>query len=175
MIFFVFLVCHFWDIPSQNHNRNIQCVNIFMKTAYNLDNFLSFSSNIQHHFTQHVFVMIYLVRNSTAVSLMFRLDSLVFKESFITSSEKIFVIYCLCQSIMLKQIIIIIITRPKLPYGRQGLAGSWSKDRVRRVHFGVLSRSSKMLLIAWKKISILMQCLKADDGTQFSHIYVLKE
>ena len=52
-----------------------------------------------------IFVMVYLVRNLTAVSLMFRLDSLVFKESFITSSEKMFVIYCLRQSIMLKQII----------------------------------------------------------------------
>ena len=40
-------------------------------------------------------------------------------------------------------VVIIIFTRPKPPYGRQGLAGSWSKDRVRRVHFGVLSRSSK--------------------------------
>ena len=34
-------------------------------------------------------------------------------------------------------IIIIIITRPKPPYGRQGLTGLWGKDTVRRVHFGV--------------------------------------
>ena len=36
-----------------------------------------------------------------------------------------------------------IITRPKRPYGRQGLAGSWSKYRVGQVHFEVLLRSSK--------------------------------
>ena len=38
-------------------------------------------------------------------------------------------------------IIIIIITRPMPPYGRQGLAGSWGMDTVRRVHFGVFSTS----------------------------------
>ena len=27
-------------------------------------------------------------------------------------------------------------TRPKPPYERQGLAGLWGKDTVRRVHFG---------------------------------------
>ena len=40
--FFVFLVCRFWGIPSQNHNRNIQCVNIYMKTACNIDIFFIF-------------------------------------------------------------------------------------------------------------------------------------
>ena len=34
-----------------------------------------------------------------------------------------------------------LITRPKLPYGRQGVAGSFGKDTVRRVHFGVFSTS----------------------------------
>ena len=38
-------------------------------------------------------------------------------------------------------IIIIIITRPKPSYGQQGLAGSWGKDTVRQVHFGMLSTS----------------------------------
>ena len=38
-------------------------------------------------------------------------------------------------------ITIIIITRPKPPYRRQGLAGSWGKDTVRRVHFGAFSTS----------------------------------
>ena len=33
-------------------------------------------------------------------------------------------------------------TRPKPPYGRQGLAGSWSKDTVGRVHFKVFSTSN---------------------------------
>ena len=37
--------------------------------------------------------------------------------------------------------IIINITRPKPPFGRQGLAGSWGKDKVRRVNFGVFSTS----------------------------------
>ena len=37
--------------------------------------------------------------------------------------------------------IIIIVTRPKPPEGRQGLAGSWGKDKVRRVNFGVFSTS----------------------------------
>ena len=37
--------------------------------------------------------------------------------------------------------IMIIITRPKPPFGRQGLAGSWGKDKVRRVNFGVFSTS----------------------------------
>ena len=32
-------------------------------------------------------------------------------------------------------------TRPKPPYWRQGQAGSWGKDTVRRVHFGVFSTS----------------------------------
>ena len=32
--------------------------------------------------------------------------------------------------------ILLVKTRPKSPYGRQGLAGSWGKDTVRRVHFG---------------------------------------
>ena len=30
-------------------------------------------------------------------------------------------------------------TRPKPPYGRHGLAGSWGKDTVRQVHFGMFS------------------------------------
>ena len=34
---------------------------------------------------------------------------------------------------------ILSITRPKPAYGRQGLAGSWGKDTVRQVHFGVFS------------------------------------
>ena len=90
-----------------------ECVNIFVKTSYNLDTYYLYCrlfSTTLHNII--VFLMIYLVRNSTAVSLMFRLDSLAFKESFITSSKKIFVIYCLCQSIMLKQIIIIIREAP---------------------------------------------------------------
>ena len=29
------------------------------------------------------------------------------------------------------------ITRPKPPFGRQGLAGMWDKDIIRQVHFGV--------------------------------------
>ena len=33
-------------------------------------------------------------------------------------------------------------TRPKLPFGRQGLAGSWSKDTVGQVHFKVFSMSN---------------------------------
>ena len=37
--------------------------------------------------------------------------------------------------------IIIIITRPMPPYGRQGLAGSWGKDTVRQIHFGAFSTS----------------------------------
>ena len=37
--------------------------------------------------------------------------------------------------------LIIIFTRPKPPYGRQGLAGLWGKDTVRQVHFGVFSAS----------------------------------
>ena len=32
-------------------------------------------------------------------------------------------------------------TMPKPPYGRQGLAGLWGKDTVRRVHFGMFSTS----------------------------------
>ena len=32
-------------------------------------------------------------------------------------------------------------TRPKPPYGREGQAGSWGKDTVKRVHFGVFSMS----------------------------------
>ena len=73
-----------------------ECVNIFVKTSYNLDTYYLYCwlfSTTLHNII--VFLMIYLVRNSTAVSLMFRLDSLAFKESFITSSEKILVIYCL--------------------------------------------------------------------------------
>ena len=38
-------------------------------------------------------------------------------------------------------IIIIIITRPKPSYGWQGLAGSWGKYTVRRVHYKVFSTS----------------------------------
>ena len=38
-------------------------------------------------------------------------------------------------------IITIIITRPKPPYGRQGLARSWGKDTVGQVHFEVFSTS----------------------------------
>ena len=34
------------------------------------------------------------------------------------------------------------LTRPKPPYGRQGLAGSWSKDTVGRIHFKVFSTSN---------------------------------
>lgn len=30
-------------------------------------------------------------------------------------------------------------TRTKPPYGRQGLAGSWGKDTISRVYFGVFS------------------------------------
>ena len=41
-----------------------------------------------------------------------------------------------CGGIM---IMIIIITRPKPPFGRQGLAGLWGKDTVRWVHFGAFS------------------------------------
>ena len=37
--------------------------------------------------------------------------------------------------------ITIISTRPKPPYGRQGLAVSWGKDTVRWIHFGVFSAS----------------------------------
>ena len=37
-------------------------------------------------------------------------------------------------------------TRPKPPYGRQGLAESWSKDIVRRVHFGGFKRDILALL-----------------------------
>ena len=37
--------------------------------------------------------------------------------------------------------IIIIITRPKPPSGRQGLAGSWGKDTVRQVHYKMFSTS----------------------------------
>ena len=36
-------------------------------------------------------------------------------------------------------ITIIMITRPKPPYGRQGLAGSWGKDIARQVHYRVFS------------------------------------
>ena len=36
---------------------------------------------------------------------------------------------------------IIIITRPKPPSGRQGLAGSWGKDTVRQVHYKMFSTS----------------------------------
>ena len=32
-------------------------------------------------------------------------------------------------------------TRPKPPFGRQSLAGSWGKDTVRQVHFKVFSTS----------------------------------
>ena len=35
----------------------------------------------------------------------------------------------------------IIITRPKPPSGRQGLAGSWGKDTVRQVHYKMFSTS----------------------------------
>ena len=35
--------------------------------------------------------------------------------------------------------ITIVIIRPKPHYGRQGLAGSWGKDKVRQVYFGVFS------------------------------------
>ena len=37
--------------------------------------------------------------------------------------------------------IIIIITRPKPPSGRQGLVGSWGKDTVRQVHYKMFSTS----------------------------------
>ena len=37
--------------------------------------------------------------------------------------------------------IIIIITRPKPPSGRQGLVGSWGKDTVRQAHYKVFSTS----------------------------------
>ena len=39
------------------------------------------------------------------------------------------------------EIIIIIITRPKPPSGRQGLVGSWGKDTVRQVHYKMFSTS----------------------------------
>ena len=38
-------------------------------------------------------------------------------------------------------ILIIIITRPKPPSGRQGLVGSWGKDTVRQVHYKMFSTS----------------------------------
>ena len=38
-------------------------------------------------------------------------------------------------------IITIIITRPKPPSGRQGLAGSWGKGTVRQVHYKMFSTS----------------------------------
>ena len=38
-------------------------------------------------------------------------------------------------------IFIIIVTRPKPPSGRQGLAGSWGKDTVRQVHYKMFSMS----------------------------------
>ena len=44
-------------------------------------------------------------------------------------------------------LIFIIITRPKPPFGRQGLAGSWGKDKVRRVNFGVFSTSHIFVLV----------------------------
>ena len=37
--------------------------------------------------------------------------------------------------------VIINITRPKPPSGRQGLAGSWGKDTVRQVHYKMFSMS----------------------------------
>ena len=40
-----------------------------------------------------------------------------------------------------KVTIIIIITRPKPPSGRQGLVGSWGKDTVRQVHYKMFSTS----------------------------------
>ena len=43
--------------------------------------------------------------------------------------------------------IIIITTRPKPPFGRQGQAGSWGKDKVRRVNFGVFSTSHIFVLV----------------------------
>ena len=43
--------------------------------------------------------------------------------------------------IVLTITITIIVTRPKPPYGRQGLAGLWGKDTVRRVNCGVFSTS----------------------------------
>ena len=48
---------------------------------------------------------------------------------------------CFSDPVPFSSIIIIIITRPKPPVGRQGLAGSWGKDKVRRVNFGVFSTS----------------------------------
>ena len=51
------------------------------------------------------------------------------------------IIITIINTITITIIIIIIITRPMPPYGRQGLAGSWGMDTVRRVHFGVFSTS----------------------------------
>ena len=44
---------------------------------------------------------------------------------------------------------VIIITRPKLPYGRQGLAGSRGKDTVRQVHFGTFWGFLNVSLLAY--------------------------
>ena len=45
------------------------------------------------------------------------------------------------KNVIISILLIIINTRPKPPYGRQGLARSWGRDTVRRVHFGAFSTS----------------------------------
>ena len=49
-------------------------------------------------------------------------------------------------------------TRPKPPFGRQGLAGSWGKDKVRRVNFGVFSTSHIFVLVQfamhWRHVMV---------------------
>ena len=55
-------------------------------------------------------------------------------------------------------------TRPKPPYGRQGQAGSWGKDTVRRVHFDVFSTSRfgpPALNLDW---ILLINCGNSSDG-----------
>ena len=62
--------------------------------------------------------------------------------------------------------------RPKLPYGQQGPAGSWGKDTVRRVHFGVflmsyfapttLSSDWKVIIFRYRHIFV------TDRGVQYT-------
>ena len=60
--------------------------------------------------------------------------------------------------------IIIIITRPKPPFGRQGLAGSWGKDKVRRVNFGVFSTSHFAHLALSSDWIVLIKCCYSFGG-----------
>ena len=56
-------------------------------------------------------------------------------------------------------------TRPTPHYGRQGLAGKWGKDTVRRVHFGVSSTFSFALTFGYSCLQPVVGQVRLDDFT----------